>query len=716
MKPLPDWGKPFKQTAFFAGLHFCCFRSFPAMILLLLLKGFLPLYAQPAIQWDKNFGGNQDDYLRTLQQTSDGGYILGGTSDSPTSGDKSQGGQGSEDYWVVKLDAAGNKQWDRTFGGILEDRLNALQQTSDGGYILGGTSESGISGDKTQDNQGFEDYWVVKLDAAGNQEWDRTFGGSDEDHLNALQQTSDGGYILGGLSLSDASGDKIQNSQGWADYWVLKLDAAGNKIWDKTFGSDDTDVLTALQQTTDGGYILGGGSASIGISGDKSQGTKGGFDYWVVKLHADGSKAWDKTFGGSGNDGFLSLEQTTDGGYILGGSSSSGISGDKSEALSGCDPNFDNLDFWVVKLDAAGTKQWDRNFGHCPTGLSGDDSFSGISQTQDGGYLIGGVYNSDLNGACTQLFCFQDFWVIKVDATGAQEWEKTIGGRFHDVPTDLQQTQDGGYILGGYSNSPASSDKTEDNIQVCELGEFETVTCFYDYWIVKLEPFQEAGQVQSFTLIDATSQQPIRALSEGDEINLVDLPTRQLNILANTQPAGVGSVKFQLSGMQNKNQLDNEAPYALFGGGNGEKNMWNPPPGSYTLTATAYSQPDGNGTAGSPLTVSFRMVNKRAGVAAGRLTQDQETGWPEMAPQLTLYPNPNPNGHLQVRLAGEAQGRLSYSLVSSIGRKLAEGTFNLTKSTNLLEFDFSHQIRAAGVYYLRLRGTNVHQVFKIMRR
>src|SRR5688572_5757245 len=239
------------------------------------------------------------------------------------------------------------KQWDKTFGGSYVNYFSVLQQTSDGGYIMGGHSNSGISGDKTQPSKGGSDFWVIKVDASGVKTWDKTIGGSDGETFGSLQQTTDGGYILGGWSSSGISGDKSQASKGASDYWVVKLDASGNKIWDKTFGGIGEDALYSLQQTADGGYILDGTSES-GISGDKSQASKGGFDYWVVKLDASGNKTWDRSFGGNGNDYPFSLQQTANGGYILGGSSNSGITGDKSQPCQGLE------DFWVIKLDASG--------------------------------------------------------------------------------------------------------------------------------------------------------------------------------------------------------------------------------------------------------------------------------------------------------------------------------------------------------------------------
>ncbi|MFO0485294.1 MAG: hypothetical protein ACK51A_06485 [Sphingobacteriia bacterium] len=196
-------------------------RPFLLLVLLLLNSVLGTAHAQPIIEWDKTLGGSSWDELNTLQQTSDGGYILGGISESDSGFEKSQNSRGGSDYWVVKLDASGNKQWDKTLGGGLDDNLWSLQQTADGGYILGGRSSSGVGAEKSEDNRGSLDYWVVKLDATGNKKWDKTLGGDGWDDLWSLQQTDDGGYILGGWSFSDASDEKSENSRGKADCWVV---------------------------------------------------------------------------------------------------------------------------------------------------------------------------------------------------------------------------------------------------------------------------------------------------------------------------------------------------------------------------------------------------------------------------------------------------------------------------------------------------------------
>jgi len=184
----------------------------------------LKLDSTGAIQWQNTIGGNAIDELKSLKQTADGGYILGGNSNSTISGDKTEDHLGGfSDYWVVKLNATGAIQWQNTIGGDLQDYFTSLQQTADGGYMLGGFSDSNISGDKTEDSNGARDYWVVKLDSIGVILRQNSIGGSLNDYLASLQQTADGGYMLGGFSDSNISGDKTEDSNGIYDFWVIKL-------------------------------------------------------------------------------------------------------------------------------------------------------------------------------------------------------------------------------------------------------------------------------------------------------------------------------------------------------------------------------------------------------------------------------------------------------------------------------------------------------------
>jgi type IX secretion system substrate protein len=304
----------------------------------------LKLDASGIIQWQNTIGGSDRDQLRSISQTTDGGYILGGFSESDSAGDKTENSQGGIDYWVVKLNSVGSIQWQNTIGGSGVDQLNSISQTNDGGYILGGYSDSDISGDKTENSLGSDDCWVVKLDTAGVIQWQNTIGGSSWDQLKSISQTNDDGYILGGWSGSDISGDKTENSLGSNDCWVVKLNASGIIQWQNTIGGNSNDQIYSISQTNDEGYILGGFSAS-NISGDKTENSvSGSFDYWAVKLDSTGVIQWQNTIGGSDTDALNSISQTIDGGYIIGGYSASSISGDKSENSQG------GWDYWVVKL------------------------------------------------------------------------------------------------------------------------------------------------------------------------------------------------------------------------------------------------------------------------------------------------------------------------------------------------------------------------------
>ncbi len=251
------------------------------LLLLAALTYVTTALTQPRIKDQGTLGGNLDDQFGAMYLTTDGGLIAGGYSKSNKSAQKTQDSKGDYDYWIVKLDSNHKIQWDKTIGGSSTDQLAALQQTADGGYILGGTSSSNISGDKTENTHGYydNDYWIVKLNAAGNIQWDKTIGGTNYDYLLDLRQTTDGGYILGGTSRSNISGDKTENSRGNDDYWIVKLDGSGNIQWDKTIGGSAYDNLYAIQQTTDGGYIAGGNSTS-NISGEKTENSRGIMEFF----------------------------------------------------------------------------------------------------------------------------------------------------------------------------------------------------------------------------------------------------------------------------------------------------------------------------------------------------------------------------------------------------------------------------------------------------
>ena len=248
-------------------------------ITLILLSAVVCLaQTAPTIMWQKSLGGSDWDWAYSIQQTSDGGFIVAGGSYSNDV--YVTGNHGSTDYWVLKLKPSGDIEWQKSLGGSDADEAFSIQQTSDGGFIVAGYSESN-DGDVTG-NHGWYDYWVVKLNTSGAIDWQKSLGGSYSDAAYSIQQTSDDGFIVAGGSYSD-DGDVTENHLS-ADYWVVKLNSSGNIEWQKSLGGSDDDIATSIQQTSDGGFIVAGYSGSN--NGDVT-GNHGNVDYWIVKLSPD---------------------------------------------------------------------------------------------------------------------------------------------------------------------------------------------------------------------------------------------------------------------------------------------------------------------------------------------------------------------------------------------------------------------------------------------
>jgi len=404
----------------------------------------------PIIQWQRSLGGSLRDYTKSIRQTSDGGYILAGSSES-TNGDV-VGNHGGFDFWVVKMSSSGTIQWQKSLGGNASDGANSIQQTLDGGYILAGYSGSS-NGDVTG-NHGSDDYWVVKLNSSGNIQWQKSLGGSGFDEAYSIQQTSDGGYIVAGISSSN-DGD-VTGNHGNYDYWVVKLDPSGNIQWQKSLGGTNPDLANAIRQTSDNGYIVAG--YTLSNNGDVT--VNYGFrDYWIVKLDSSGNIQWQKSLGGSGMDQAHDVQQTQDGGYIIAGYVLSS-DGDVTNYQG-------SRDYWIVKLDPSGNLQWQKTLG----GTNIEEAYS-ISLTSDGGYIVGGQSQST-DGDITTNHGMFDYWIVKLGSTGNIEWQKSLGGSNTDTLYAIQPTSDNGYIMAGITQSGD--------------GDLTVFNGMYDIWVVKLK-------------------------------------------------------------------------------------------------------------------------------------------------------------------------------------------------------------------------------------
>ncbi|MBC8172339.1 MAG: T9SS type A sorting domain-containing protein [Chitinophagales bacterium] len=435
-----------------------------------IMLGCFHMYSQSTlIEWQNTIGADDIDYYRSAEATSDGGSLLAGTSESGLSGDKTEAGYGDDDYWLVKINSSGEVVWDKTLGGEEDDYLKIARVTSDGGYIVAGYSNSEATGIKTQDNMGLNDYWIVKLNSLLEIEWDKTIGGEANDLLADIQQTPDGGYIIGGSSKSDSSAHKNENSKGDHDYWIVKINSAGDVEWENTMGGEGIDILNEILVTADGGYLVSGHSYSH-ASGDKIENNQSdSADFWLIKLNSFGEEEWQNTVGGDVEDRINSAIQTTAGGYLLGGTSSSNASGDKAEGTTGT--GYD-IDMWIVMLNSAGEVEWENTIGGRK-----DDGAKSLYATSDGGYLIGGYSISDISGDKTEnnVLHSTDYWIVKIDATGNVIWDKTLGGSEYETLRSAREVAPGEYIVGGSSYSGISGHKTE-----ADMGGPG------DFWVVKL--------------------------------------------------------------------------------------------------------------------------------------------------------------------------------------------------------------------------------------
>ena len=446
------------------------------------------------ILWEKSYGGKHAEYLFDAQPTADYGFILAGSSISGKTGNKEDANKGDLDYWIWKMDEKGDLDWQKSFGGSGVDLLQSIRLTSDGGYILAGISDSKKGLDKHDDAKGNDDFWIIKLDAKGNELWQKTIGGSGQEKLHSITLTADGGYLLGGSSSSYKSENtsgvadlfgKSENTRGNLDYWVVKLKKDGTIEWQKTLGGKYADELKSVTVLENGNYLLGGTSNSP-ISGDKTEGNLGINDFWLLQLDTTGNVVWQQTIGGEQDDNLFALTATKDGGFIVGGNSNSGTSNTKTKGSE------KGSDFWVLKFDKDANILWQEvyNYGE-------RDVLTSIIENEDGTCLIGGYAQSEANTNNALLSKVKkgdkdginDYIALKISAKGEEIWSQTVGSKGEEVMKKLLETRDGGYLLTGTSNGKASKDKNKT------IGG-------NDFWVVKLKdktkPEKEKLPIEAF--------------------------------------------------------------------------------------------------------------------------------------------------------------------------------------------------------------------------
>jgi hypothetical protein len=358
----------------------------------------LPLSSSAQVAFERTYGGSDRDVGSSVQQNMDGGYIIAGWTESF--------GSGNFDVYLIKTDSLGDTLWTMTSGNPIKDFGISVQQTSDGGYIIAGITEF----------SGARDIYLVKTTSLGDTLWTRTYGGTDLDEGLSVQQTvPDGGYIITGYTKFSFGADSDA-------VYLLKTDSLGDTLWTRTYGGTGPDGGRSVQQTSDGGYIITGFTESFGA---------GISDVYLIKTDSSGDTLWTRTYGGTAWDEGRSVQQTLDGGYIITGRTSSFGAG--------------GVDVYLIKTDSLGETLWTKAYG----GTDGDFGYS-VRQTLDGGYIIAGYsFSFDPWG---------DVYLIKTNSQGDTLWTRNYGGSDPELSYSVQQTMDGGYILTGLTRSFGSGE------------------------------------------------------------------------------------------------------------------------------------------------------------------------------------------------------------------------------------------------------------------
>jgi hypothetical protein len=363
-------------------------------VMILLSATFAFAQTAPNTLWTRTFGGNGDDWANSIQQTSDGGYIIAGGTYSF--------GAGRDDVYLVKTNSIGDTLWTRTFGGTNWDEAWSVKQTSDGGYIVAGITWSFGAGNR--------DFYLIKINSFGDAIWTRTYGGTGDDFAFSMDQTSDGGYIIAGCTSSFGA--------VYYDFYMIKTNSTGDTLWTRRFGGTYWDEFNSVKQTSDGGYIIAGTTSSFGSGSD---------DFYLMKTNSLGDSLWTRTYGGTNSDEAEEVRQTADSGYVIAGSTWSFGNG--------------SADHYVVKVNDIGNVQWTRTYG-----FGGFDRANTIKQSIDGGYIIGG----NVQPVPTYP---SDFYLIKTNSIGDTLWTRIYGGSNEEAILDVECTDDGGYIAAGYTTS-----------------------------------------------------------------------------------------------------------------------------------------------------------------------------------------------------------------------------------------------------------------------
>jgi hypothetical protein len=404
----------------------------------------LSVIAQPSITWQHSYGGSDHEYAWKTIPTSDGGFAFVGNSDSDDGNVAGQNNGGS-DLWVAKTNSTGVIQWSYLFGGTDDEEGFDILQTTDGGYMVVGFTNS-ADGDVTghHGSSGYSDVWVLKLTSSGILDWNKCYGGAKDDDGVAIAKTQSGDFYVAGSTSSndgDVSGNHAVN---YGDFWVFKINASGILSDQKCIGGTDYEECYSMVITADNGCILAGRTGST--DGD-AIGYHGGSDMLIAKMNSSLDIDWSKCYGGSETEECNAIVQLSDGSYLALGYCSTHNNGD----VTGHHGSQGSDDFWLLKLTSAGGITWAKCYGG-----DGDDQANGLCKTMDGGFVMSGLTNStngDVSGFHSGGFFEPDTWVAKVDAAGTLAWQRCCGGSGQDESFNVLEASNNHYIVTGFTYS-----------------------------------------------------------------------------------------------------------------------------------------------------------------------------------------------------------------------------------------------------------------------
>jgi hypothetical protein len=497
----------------------------------------LSLSQEITLTGQKTFGGIAFDGAISLSSHTDGSFLVGGYSTSIPSGDKTTDEYGEQDYWLIKFDDQWNELWQESFGGDEDDLMISVIETNDGGILLGGSSGSPISGNKTVASKGETDFWLVKLDMDGNELWQQSYGGDGEEQLQQVIELSNGDILLAGTSWSDVSGDKTVPSRGLSDYWVACINSEGEVLWDRGFGGDATDLLFDIHVLSDLSRVILSGQSLSSSSGDKSEDsydTSG--DCWVILLDEDWNILWDRTLGGTGFEFQAQVKAIASDIYVL-ASSQSDSSGTKSEDSRG------GSDYWVTALNIQGEVLWDRTIG----GVSSESPRSILTISSGHLLLAGGSLSNASFEKEDDSRGGSDFWPVCISPIdGSILWQMTIGGAQNEGLFCAMEAGNGRFILAGKSESGISGDKTEASRGLEDIWIVEIVS---PVGIAEAEPLElrmvpnpAFEQVNVSLPSDATFYSVTITDMQGRQLMTQEINSGQSSITTGSLPAGLYTI------------------------------------------------------------------------------------------------------------------------------------------------------------------------------